>query len=151
MAAQRAPEITSAGGSKVVRLPTAPPRQVKQRCNRWVHEARRMLKESQGRQFGYISPGLRQAKRRIAEFEALPPTPTVIFARCLLDVHSGIQGTQAAVFVKLGADAGDPFAIAVESLLQQLVGTTFGEMNDYYWVRNRMGDTGAGDSRPSSA
>ena len=133
-------DLASTVGKKVVRLPTAQRRQVQQPQNKAGREARRNLRAKQPNPFNYLFPSIREAKRKIDELLAMPPSPAVNLVRSMFDAANAEESGRPMASIKLGIAAGDPFALDVEALLKKVAGTTFGEQNDFAWVRSRMAE-----------
>jgi len=77
---------------------------------------------------------MRDAARRLREFRALSVTSATILVSGILDAATMQDRRLMIDLMKLGVAAGDPLATQAQSLFDQLVGTTFGEHNDFVRV-----------------
>ncbi|MEO6247022.1 MAG: hypothetical protein ABIO85_00360 [Sphingomicrobium sp.] len=131
-------DLAATVGKKVVRLPTAQRRQVQQPHNKAGRAARLRLRESQRRQFNYEFPSIRDARRKLLELYAMPPSPMVSFVRNVIDAANAGDSMRAMGVIKTGVAVEDPFALEVQALFEKVVGRTFGEQNDFLQVRAQL-------------
>ena len=117
-------DLASTVGKRVVRLPTAPRRQVKQQCNKQSRAARADLRAETPWTGEYVFPSIRDAMRRLQALRDMPPRAAVNLARSVIEPDKIDDRRRVLGLIQSGVDAGEPFAVEVHRLITEVTGTT---------------------------
>lgn len=131
-------DLASTVGKRVVRLPTAPRRQVKQQCNKHSRAARAALRAETPWPGEYVFPSIRDAMRRLQALRDMPPSAAVNLARSVIDPDKIDDRRRVLGLIQSGVDAGEPFAVEVLRLITEITGTTYGDHNDFAQALTRI-------------
>lgn len=126
------PDLSATVGQRVVRLPTAQPRQVQQPCNKAGRAARAELREQQALAFHLIHPQDRAMDRIAASLQTVHRSPELAILLAILGAMEGTDRARVQMHLSKmaeGRPAGDGAVIAAD-LVAATTLATFGQKHD---------------------
>lgn len=128
-------DLSHTVGKRVVRLPTAAPKQVRQFANRETRAAKATMRESQSRDFDYTFPSIRAAEAEAELVMGAQRSPALALAIAMFQALPDGQRERAKAFLDLLA-LTDTEARHAAALVKA---RTIGEQHDLHRAMDRLG------------
>lgn len=111
-------DLSNTVGQRVVRLPTAPRRQVQQPCNKAGREARARLRQGAAERFDYRHPGQRDMDELAKLLSRHRDSPIALMVMAMVGSMTDEQRQGMLVSIAVPAAAGDKTALEAIELIK---------------------------------